>query len=147
MATELRGFTISAIADVDLSDKQFHVVKLLENGNIDICDEGDVPVGILQNQPYKGQAAAVMVTGQSKVVVGDTAIVAGERVASVGGVVFTEKEGNHTIGQCREGAGPGQIASVLINCFNTTEKPAEITEGNPDDEDNPEDPDNPEDLE
>lgn len=129
MATELKGFEISAIADTDLSDKQFHVVKLLDNGNIGLCGEGDVPVGILQNQPYAGQAAAVMVTGQSKVVVGATAIVPGARVASVGGVAVAEAEGNHTIGQCREGAGPGQIASVLINCFNTTEKPAEITEG------------------
>jgi hypothetical protein len=55
-------------ANADLSDYQYRYVKLLSTGKVDICGNGEVPIGILQNDPESGEQATVMLIGISKLV-------------------------------------------------------------------------------
>lgn len=69
MAYEIPGADqISLPAGGDLSLLQYHFVKLNTDGEVvAITNDGDVPVGVLQNTPTEGQAAEVMLRGLSKI--------------------------------------------------------------------------------
>lgn len=54
-------------ADADLSSYQYRFVKLTATG-IAICGNGEVPIGILQNDPNIGEQANVMLMGISNLV-------------------------------------------------------------------------------
>lgn len=71
MATQHDILTPSGFkAENDLSAKQFYFVELGTNaGEVDVCDGAtDRVVGVLQNKPEAGEAAAVMMYGIAKVV-------------------------------------------------------------------------------
>lgn len=55
-------------ANGDLSDYQYRFVKLEAAGTVAICGNGEVPIGILQNDPEDGEQAKVMVMGISNLV-------------------------------------------------------------------------------
>jgi hypothetical protein len=55
-------------ANGDLSDYQYRWVKLESAGTVAICGNGEVPVGILQNDPDDGEQANVMLMGISNLV-------------------------------------------------------------------------------
>jgi hypothetical protein len=118
MAIELKGFAFSADANADLGTKQFHLVKIVGDYKIDVCDAlGDTPCGILQNQPKQGGAAEVVTYGISKAVVGEAPVTAGMKVTTdTEGTIVEASEGDFTIGQVLIGAGAGEVASVLIDC-------------------------------
>jgi len=72
MATENPVLTRSYPAAEDLSSDQYRIV-VLDSGSVRRPNAAtDVPLGILQNAPESGQAAAVMLIGVSKIVLGET---------------------------------------------------------------------------
>jgi hypothetical protein len=78
MATEINiGYDITVAAAADLSAKQHFFVKA--DGNL--AGAGAEALGVLQNDPTSGQAAAIRVMGVSKVVYGGT-IAVGDQVSS-----------------------------------------------------------------
>ena len=70
----------------DLSDYQYHAMKIDSNGDIDYADtsNSDVAIGILQNAPDEAGAEAEVATeGTSKyVVTGSDTIAAGDKLGS-----------------------------------------------------------------
>lgn len=56
----------SYIASADLSSYQYRFVKLASDTTIAICGAGEVPLGILQNDPESGEVGNVMILGISK---------------------------------------------------------------------------------
>lgn len=72
MASEKQVYTETFIAGEDLSDYQYHGVKMNGNRTVDVIDaDTDVPIGILLNDPDDGEEALVMIVGRSPVVVGE----------------------------------------------------------------------------
>lgn len=72
MATEQRILDVSFPAAEDLSSDQYRIV-VLASGAVRRPDSGtEVPLGVLQNAPASGEAAAVRVIGISKIVLGET---------------------------------------------------------------------------
>lgn len=55
-------------ANGDLSSYQYRFVKLESAGTVAICGNGEVPLGILQNDPEDGEQAKVMIFGISNLV-------------------------------------------------------------------------------
>ncbi|GAB4327294.1 MAG: hypothetical protein Kow0037_00740 [Calditrichia bacterium] len=67
MATENKILTVSYAAAEDLSQSQFCFV-VLDNGKVRLpADANEAPLGVLQNAPTAGEAAAVCVAGICKV--------------------------------------------------------------------------------
>lgn len=56
------------LADADLSLKQFHFVTRTATGVAACAAAADRPIGVLQNAPKAGEAAAVRLLGRTKVV-------------------------------------------------------------------------------
>jgi hypothetical protein len=68
MAVSQAVFDMTLVAEEDLSTSQFCAVTLGTNANTcKICEDTDVPIGILQNKPTEGQEAQVRMLGTSKV--------------------------------------------------------------------------------
>jgi len=77
VANEKTIFTESFVAGEDLTDNQYHGVKLNGNRTIDLIDaDTDIPAGILLDEPDDAEVGLVMIVGRCPVVVGE-AIVAG----------------------------------------------------------------------
>lgn len=110
-------------AAADLSAKQFYFVKKnAVNGEVALASvDGEIVMGVLQNDPTAGQGAEVMALGLTKVVA-DEALTAGDYVGtSVDGqakIVETTNTGadigDYVVGQVFEGAGAGAIATIMI---------------------------------
>ena len=81
MATEKTLFTVTGIADEDLSSYQFHFVKKTATGFalINSAAESKRAMGVLQNNPTEGQEALVMFHGKSKVVA-NAALAVGDKI-------------------------------------------------------------------
>jgi len=85
MAYEIAGQDYSFPAAADLSGNQYYFVEIGATG-VTVCDAAtDIPLGVLQNKPGSGAAAAVRVTGISKVIAGGA--------ISVGNPVGTDASG------------------------------------------------------
>jgi len=72
-AWEAGQILIPAVAGEDLSGKQYRFVRLSGANTVSaISATTQVPVGVLQNDPESGEAAAVAIAGVSKVEAGGT---------------------------------------------------------------------------
>jgi hypothetical protein len=111
-------------AGADLSTCQYLSVYLSTNNEVNVAtSSAQVPIGILQNKPLSGQAAAVCAMGITKVLAGATlaftnfikhtttgaAITFNPALASTVGTTFG-------IGQVIDGCSTGEYATVFINC-------------------------------
>lgn len=122
MAVEMPVFTKTFLAAADLSAKQFYFVKQSAAGKVNVCAAvTDVPVGVLQNAPKSGEAAVVMVIGESKI--------SADSELAVGNIIGTSADGQadpitagtdttvYVAGQVTVAAGAANgIGSALINC-------------------------------
>lgn len=68
-------------ANGDLSSYQYRFVKLEAAGTVAICGNGEVPLGILQNDPEDGEMAKVMLMGISNLCTHTTQSV-GDKIGS-----------------------------------------------------------------
>lgn len=103
-------------AGEDLSANQHYGVVLNTDSEIILpTGDGELAVGILQEDPDIGEAASVMVAGITKAVFG-VAIDAGEEVSvAADGTMKVAAATENTIGICLESAGIDEVGTILIN--------------------------------
>lgn len=119
MSYEIPGFKLGnrLCGSVSLAAKQYYGVKLHTDGTVILCSSsGEVPEGILQNNPAIGIAASIMVSGVSKCVAG-AAINQGAKVmVHSDGKVRTATTGLAIIGTALEpSTADGDIIPVMLN--------------------------------
>lgn len=69
-------------AGANFSATQFHIVELTATAHeVDLAAVGSLPVGVVQNHPNSGEAAAVVLSGISKCIAGG-AVAAGKLVSA-----------------------------------------------------------------
>ena len=107
--------TRSFVAGEDLSAKQFKLVTLESDGQVDVADSaGDNCIGILLNAPNAGAAATVAISGKVMVEAGGT-IAAGAAVqADANGDALTAASGDVVMGYALEAAVDGQIMAIEL---------------------------------
>lgn len=92
------------VAAADLSAKQFYIVKMTSTG-VNLCGDGEAPLGVLLNKPTAGQACEVETLGITKVI-GGAAITQGVLIASdANGKAKLAATGNYTLGTAITGCG------------------------------------------
>lgn len=124
MATELHGFKMTRVAGEDLSDNQYHFVKLDPSNPeevIKVTAITDEPCGVQQGDAGVGEEVEIVVYGITKLVA-DGAISYGDELGtSADGEGDTIVSGTDTtvfkVGKAMEDAsGAGTIFSALIDC-------------------------------
>lgn len=119
MATYGRVEQITYQANADLSNKQYHIMRLAAAGVVDVASSSaagsqSTIAGVLINKPRINLGAAVGIRGESKVVAG-AAIAAGAPLTSNGsGRAITANSGDFTLGVAQEAAG---VDGDLIRCL------------------------------
>ena len=72
------------VAGADLTDKQFHIVKVASTAGQVVLNATSVfagnVVGVLMNKPYTGEAAEVAIDGIAKCIVATSSLLAGDGV-------------------------------------------------------------------
>lgn len=117
MAIQHNLMSITREAENDLSSNQYYCVELVASNKVDVCDaQGELAIGILQNEPEAGENASVMVSGISKVISHDTNIVAGSKLTTdANGKVEVAASGDEVIGIALEAASStDDIISMLV---------------------------------
>lgn len=119
MATQLPLFTLPGFkAGADMSDDQFHLVKITDDEEVQTVDNvDDIPLGVLQNAPTSGETAQVMHLGISKVVADTDGISAGSYVVMTGDGQVEDagtSESELVIGVGVDEASDGNIGSILL---------------------------------
>jgi len=121
MAFEAPAYRVpTLVAAADLSDYQFHFVKLTDENTINVCDAiTDVPIGVLQNDPDEGEAAEVVAIGVTKLVTEEN-LTAGQLVSTNanGHAILCEPGSDTTVyiaGIALADSTSGETASILIN--------------------------------
>ena len=124
---QLAGEDLSVAANLDGAGGSGQFLIATQNtakdaNTVVVCDDSKRPRGIIQNNPKSGDAAAVLVYGESKVIAGDV-LAAGDpfgsdadgraiplNEAGTGGDV-----GSYVMGEVIEGAPvAGEVATVLL---------------------------------
>lgn len=120
MANENGVFVIGhLLAENDLSGKQYYLVEISGNNQVDVCDGAtDKVVGILQNKPVAGQACEIMVVGMSKLLAGSGDLAAGDLwgTSATGTGIAKSTDKDHYNGLVLDGALDTNYATVLIGC-------------------------------
>jgi len=116
MAWEQKGFCVGAlVSDADMASN---------NGVFSLCDaDGEVMLGVLQDNQGSGIAGEVCLSGVTKVTVGvGETLVAGQtwgtdasgKAKTVEGSVTGADLGDYAAGVVLEGAAAGELATVTI---------------------------------
>lgn len=121
MATSNPVLVRSYEAAEDLSDDQFRIV-VLASGKVRRPDSGtEVPLGVLQNAPESGQAAAVMLIGVSKIVLGET-VAENEWIklqyvdaADAGKGLDADAAEDLALGRCLKGGDEDDLGEILLS--------------------------------
>ena len=116
MATENALKSIPYAAAADLSALQYTFVKMSGDYAVTtgVAAGGVDTVGVLQNNPVATAAAAVAVSGQSKIVLGAT-LTAGTRVTSdANGKAVAATTGNTVLGKLVEGGDADEIGAMIL---------------------------------
>jgi len=121
MATENSVLIRSYEAAEDLSSDQYRIV-VLASGKVRRPDSGtEVGLGVLQNAPASGEAAAVMLIGVSKIHLGET-VAANEWIkleyvsaADAGKGLDADVALDLAIGRCLVGGDEGDLGEILLS--------------------------------
>jgi len=105
----------NATAAADLSGNQYYAVNLNSTGGVILATDANPAIGILQNEPTTGQAAAVRVGGVSKAVAG-ASFDAGVRVcAFTDGKINLADAGDEVLGVSLTASGAdGDVVTILV---------------------------------
>ena len=84
MAWEIPSFLPGGLkAAASLASNQYYGVKMTANNQVNVVDtDGEPGIGVLQNAPASGEAAEVMMSGITKVIVGSTALTTSDTLGS-----------------------------------------------------------------
>jgi hypothetical protein len=122
VASGMGPVIVSYPAGADLSTHKYKFVKR-SGANVILCAAAtDIPLGVLQNDPTSGQAASVMIFGETKInadaalavdaLIGTSAD--GQADAKTVGTDTTE----YVVGRVSIAtANAGELGSALINCL------------------------------
>lgn len=116
MSVQNRSFERSHTAGEDLSAKQYFIVQLAADGEVEVAEGAtDLIVGVLQNKPESGEQAVYRFLGTTKVKAGG-AISVGDWVTTdaSGEAVATTTDGNIVIGRALEAADDGDVFEVQL---------------------------------
>ena len=123
MATAIPLLEVSYEAAESLADDQYRFVVLdATSGKVRRPNAAtDIPLGILQNAPASGEAAAIMVLGISKCQLGETVAI-GEFVKleyndadDAGKGLDADAENDFAAGICLAGGDEDELGEVLLN--------------------------------
>ena len=121
MATENGILDLTFEAAEDLSDDQYRIL-VLDTGKVRRPNAStDMPLGILQNAPESGEAAAIRLIGVSKCRMGE-AVAENEWVkleyvsaTDAGNGMDADVALDLAIGRCIKAAGDGELGEVLLS--------------------------------
>jgi hypothetical protein len=124
MAYEQPGFSVGVLtAAASMSGKQHYIVKKNATANqFALCDtDGEILLGVLQDEPASGEAGDIMCTGITKVVANET-LAAGDYWGTSSDGQATKIEhsntgadvGDYVGGQVIVGAAVGEKATVTV---------------------------------
>jgi hypothetical protein len=131
MSYEIPGFTRSYEAAIDLSAKYLCFVKKSGALLVGPAAASDPVVGVLQNKPNKPStagvfqgaertSATVMISGVTRVIVGATAVAAGDLLVIESGTTGkvvpkgTASAGTAVVGQAEEAGAAGAVIAMLL---------------------------------
>lgn len=101
-------------AAADLSAKQYFIVEGTTTG-VNLCGDGEIALGVLQNAPASGAAANVQSIGMTKVICGGTLTVGAAVASDTDGKCVDAASGDFIIGFCVDSAGSGETASIYLH--------------------------------
>ncbi|MGB9886747.1 MAG: hypothetical protein ACPLRW_07115 [Moorellales bacterium] len=114
MAYEIPVEMMTRIAGADLSNSQYLAVKVNASGQVVLAGAGENAIGILQNKPANGQAAQIMVLGESKAVYG-ASVTAGQNLAADASGKLVPASGEAAVlAVALESGGANEIHTVLL---------------------------------
>lgn len=118
MATQQAVVSITLPASGNLSAHQWKLMDVNSSGQAVLVSAANARcIGVLQNDPAAaGQEAEVAIAGVVKILVGASAVTAGDEVeADATGTILTAAgAGSNIIGKCLVGAAAGGLAEVLL---------------------------------
>jgi len=116
MASEISSNRFSGEAAADLSAKQYRFVKFDAAGLIALCGDGELGIGILQNNPTAGQTAEVWGPGLiSKIEQSATLTIGAGICSDANGKAQAFAASKNTLGILRENGGAdARFGSCLI---------------------------------
>ena len=119
MSQFVKSFTLNRLAGADLSAKQFFIIKISTTNDkqVVLAAAGTDPIiGVLENKPASGKAAAIQIGGTAKVIAGGT-VTAGDLITSdsAGKGITTVTDKNTILGRALESAVVNDIFEVLLS--------------------------------
>lgn len=117
MAVDFGGQDITVTSGADLTDKQFHVVKMQTTGTIALASvAGEQCIGAIQNEPSaSGSVGRVRINGVGKVVVGAAVEEGAELATNTSGRLVTASSGDYVHGIALEPASAnGDIIRAMV---------------------------------
>lgn len=117
MATENALKSIPYTAGIDMSALQYTFCAVTGDDTVGApADNGADAMGVVQNNPVAGAAAAVAVTGQTKVLFAAVAIAAGVDITcDATGKAVTAITGDTILGTTVQGGAASIIGGVVLN--------------------------------
>ena len=108
--------SITRVAGADLSTTGiYRFVKQNSDGEVILCSvAGEAALGVLQNNPIKGQAATVAYGDVLKITAGGTITPGDQLTTDNQGRAVTEGGGDSILGECLAGASVGNIGTMLF---------------------------------
>ncbi len=121
MATENRVLDVTFEAAEDLSNDQYRIL-VLDSGKVRRPNAStDIPLGVLQNAPGSGEAAAVRLIGVSKIQLGET-VAENEWIkleyvdaADAGKGLDADAALDLAIGRCLVGGAEDELGEILLS--------------------------------
>ena len=110
------GPDMTFLASEDLTGKQYHLVKLVTAGTVELCDTaGEKAVGVLQNECVSGGNAVVRVIGPTKLKVGGTVAAMGYIQADSDAMGIAAAAADEQLGIFCEAGADGDIINAIFN--------------------------------
>jgi hypothetical protein len=115
MANENNAQMFSKLAAADLSDYQYHAVRISGNETINICNGSTQhPHGILWDKPdTAGQPAAICCFGETPAILGGTVTADMLLMADASGHLVERSGGWGAVARAMEGGSSGEIRKVF----------------------------------
>lgn len=116
MAQSEKLCCITRPAGADLSAAQYRFVELTSAGKVTQCNaQGELALGVLQNDPDADtRAAEVAIGGVTKVTLGATVAANAKVMTDTTGRAITATATNHVLGLCIKGGAVGEVGEVLL---------------------------------
>jgi hypothetical protein len=116
VAYEIPGFSFTLVAGENLSSSHFCAVDVeVSTGQVILPTAGGRAIGVIQNKPAEGEAATIVVSGVTKVLIGVGGIIAGNNVTvDDDGTIVQAASGNRCLGIALSTGAEGTLGTVLL---------------------------------